>query len=599
MPPNPHTRITHTRGIAALAATIAAFACGGEDVAVGSATEAVTGVAATGDDTEGLYPTTGGAFPDPTGWMTSGIDPVGPCAGELCALPPAELVPTDKPDGLPSPLPGVYDDQGPAPPDNGFRALIGFPTRQRELLEQRVAAMYDPDSLEFRKYLGVEAWMIDHAPPAADVELVRAWLRAQGFTVNWEAQNRLLLHFSGKVADFNRAFRTELHICMRKNPLWGDPPFPVYCTLTRFTVPKFMASRTNGLITADLPAKTGQLAKEVGEVKADPPGPEAYGPPVFYRAYEVQPLFDAGFTGQGSRLGIIGAGTIHMIDLQIFWKSFGIDRWRMPIRVPLMEPAYVRITETSLDVQWASSLAPDADVYLYEGPDARNTALLFAWNEAIARNEVDVLTFSFAHREDSEPKTLRHQYDESALMGAALGMTLISASGDSAKPDTPCTSPYVTCVGGTHLEIDAAGQRVYERAWEMSGSGQSKSFPVPAWQEPDCKCDTRATADLALNASTTRPMWMRRWKKWEYFGGTSFSAPAFAGIVAVINSQRRARGLPRVGFLNPLLYRHGPTRATFRDVTSGYTEWHKADPGWDYPTGLGTPRAAALAAALP
>jgi kumamolisin len=38
------------------------------------------------------------------------------------------------------------------------------------------------------------------------------------------------------------------------------------------------------------------------------------------------------------------------------------------------------------------------------------------FNEAIARGEVSVLTDSFAHREDSEPKPLRHQYDESALM---------------------------------------------------------------------------------------------------------------------------------------------------------------------------------------
>jgi kumamolisin len=38
----------------------------------------------------------------------------------LCDIPPEEQVPTPKPDGLPGPLPGVYDDQGEAPPENGF-----------------------------------------------------------------------------------------------------------------------------------------------------------------------------------------------------------------------------------------------------------------------------------------------------------------------------------------------------------------------------------------------------------------------------------------------------------------------------------------------
>ncbi|MFY0539902.1 hypothetical protein [Nannocystis pusilla] len=106
-----------------------------------------------------------------------------------------------------------------------------------------------------------------------------------------------------------------------------------------------------------------------------------------------------------------------------------------------MEPVFERVTETVLDTQWSSSLAPGADAYVYEGPDARNTALLFAWNEAIGDNKVDVLSTSFAHREDAEAKTLRHQYDESALMGAAIGMTLLSASGDSAGADTRAAAP--------------------------------------------------------------------------------------------------------------------------------------------------------------
>src|SRR5690606_24446740 len=120
---------------------------------------------------------------------------------------------------------------------------------------------------------------------------------------------------------------------------------------------------------------------------------------------------------------------------------------------------------------------------------------MYLWNEAIYQNKVDVITNSFAHREDSEPKPLRHQYDESALMAAALGITLVSASGDSARPDTPCGSPYVTCVGGTTLKLDEGGNIVSESAWSYSGSGDSKSFPVPFWQDGEDINDTRAVSD--------------------------------------------------------------------------------------------------------
>lgn len=557
----------------------------------------------TGGASGGETGSTGPAAPTTTASATTGPpdpchDPDGGSDDPLCGLPGQEFDPTEKPDGLPSPLPGVYDDQGPAPPESGFRALIGFPTRDREGLELRVEALYDPLGADFRDYLSVQQWMDDHAPPSADLELVGAWLKKQGFVVTWTASNRLLLGFSGKAADFNATFNTELHICMRKNPLHGGDPFPVYCTLDSFTLPKFMADRTNGIVTADLPVEAGMPAKEVGQIAPDPPGDDAYGPPTIAGAYGLDALYAQGADGTGARIGVVVAGTYHAIDLQIFWASFGVTR-ALPTRVPLMEPPPERITEAQIDTTWSSSMAPGAEVLVYEGPDARNTALLFAFNAAIADGQVDVVTDSFAHREDSEAAPLRHQYDESALMAAALGITVVSASGDGGRPDTPCGSPYVTCVGGTTLDADAGGVIKSEVAWHLSGSGDSKSFPLPAWQAGLTDGETRATADVALNASPSRPYWIRRWGKWESYGGTSFAAPVMAAIVACVNGQRKQQGLPPVGFLNPAIYLDPAVRATFRDIKDGGTDKHPATEGWDYPTGVGAPHAADLAAALP
>ncbi len=516
----------------------------------------------------------------------------------VCMLPPEEKEPTPKPDGVPSPLPGVYDDLGEAPLDNEVRALIGFPTRQRVTLEQRVADIYTPGHPDFRKYLTVDEWMTDHAPTQADYDLIKAWLDLVNLQVTFESSNRMIIAFYGTVADFNSAFNTTLHICLRKNPQQGNPPFEVYCTVDSFTVPKFVADRTNGLLTADMPADKGTLPGEAGTVISDPPGPGAYDPKRIATAYNVNPLYQAGNTGQGSKLGVVAAATYHSKDLQTFWKSFGITR-ALPKRFQMMEPVVTRITETILDVQWSSSMAPGAEVNVYEGPDARNTALLFTFNEAIARNEVDVLTTSFAHREDSEPKPLRHQYDESALQGAAYGITVLSASGDSARPDTPCSSPYVTCVGGTELFTDMNGNVSSETAWTFSGSGDTKTFDVPPWQQGLPIASTRALCDVALNASPSSSYWVRRFGVWQQYGGTSFASPVFAGIVAVMNSQRIAQGKPRLGWLNSIIYTVPAAKATFRDIIQGGTDLFNAGPGWDYPTGLGAPQAKKLVDAIP
>lgn len=66
-------------------------------------------------------------------------------------------------------------------------------------------------------------------------------------------------------------------------------------------------------------------------------------------------------------------------------------------------PVPSRNVEATLDVEWSGAMAPGADLVVYAGPDARNTSMVYTFNEAIARGEVDMISDSFAHREDSEP----------------------------------------------------------------------------------------------------------------------------------------------------------------------------------------------------
>jgi tripeptidyl-peptidase I len=74
-------------------------------------------------------------------------------------------------------------------------------------------------------------------------------------------------------------------------------------------------------------------------------------------------------------------------------------------------------------------------------------------------------------------------------------------------------------------------------------------------------------------------------------GGTSASAPIFAGIVTLLNEARMAEGKSPVGFLNQVFYKHPEA---FNDITVGSNPGcgsggFKAAPGWDPVTGLGTP----------
>lgn len=511
--------------------------------------------------------------------------------------PPLDPTPTPAPDGVPAELPGVYTDKGPAGPQDPIRGLIAFPIRDRAALKARIDEIYDPRSAHFRRYMTPEEWIERHAPTEKDVAVVVEWLKSRGFKVPRIARNRLLLQFTGKVEDFNESFGTQVRVLERKSPQVGNEPHDVFGFSGRTTAPRFIAERIDGVVALDLPAEERPLSPEDPPSKTLPADMSAgLSPAQIARAYNLDTLHQRGFRGRGVKLGVnVGAG-FKLRDARAFWKLFGIER-EPPRIVQTMEPPATRYRETQLDVEWAGAMAPEAELVVYMGPDARNTSMLYTFNEAIGRGEVQVLTNSFAHREDSEPRGVRVQHGNSAMMAAAIGMTVVSASGDSAGVDVPSSSPYVTCVGGTVLRMEGM-EVASEVAWLFSGSGVSNTFALPEWQAglPGLS-DMRGVSDVALNAET------RYWYMWlgELLPntGTSFGAPIFAGLVASLNSARLAAGRPVVGFLNRQLYEERAVQATFRDITAGYTDKYPARRGWDFPTGWGAPDAVGLLDTLP
>jgi kumamolisin len=506
-------------------------------------------------------------------------------------------------DGLPRPMAGVYTDFGSAPGDAPLRGLIGFALRDQAELEGTIARLYDPGDPLFRRYLTAEEWIERYAPTEQTVSEVQSWLVGHGLEVRRVSRSRLVLEFAGKVEQYNSAFETELRTFERKNHT-GGPTIDTF-GLSRgdaLRVPEPMRKLIRAVVTTDGPPEPGPLPGEGGEIVTDPPPDE--GPQrtlaEIAGAYGLNELYDEGYRGRGVTLGVMAGAGFKFKDLHSFWGSMGVPR-AAPRVVETMDPLATRYRETTANTAWSAGLAPEADVIVYTGPDARNTSLLYTFTEAIALAEATVFTNSFAHREDAEAPALREQYHYASMMAASLGMTVLVAAGNSAETDTPSSCPYVTAVGGTALTLDEAGRVTREVAWERSGAGPSLSFAMPAWQKEVVRDQEarRAVCDLALTATVEAPYLVYYLGQWVELGGTSLATPAFAGMMAVVNSYRLAKGLPPAGLLNPVLYTNPAVQATFRDIVEGETPFYKAGEGWDYPTGWGAPNAAALARALP
>jgi kumamolisin len=199
---------------------------------------------------------------------------------------------------------------------------------------------------------------------------------------------------------------------------------------------------------------------------------------------------------------------------------------------------------------------------------------------------------------------------------AGLGVNVFVSSGDAgSNPDQsghsatgPTQAEYSASdsaaigVGGTTLSLNPDGTVASETGWASGGGGQSILFDRPPWQTgngvpagtnrlvPDVSltADPNDGAFLILNGQAFPSPGI---------GGTSWSAPVWAGFCALINEARASAGKPALPFLNPLIYPLLGTNA-FRDIVQGSNGAFTAGPGYDMVTGLGVPNVAALIQAL-
>jgi len=235
--------------------------------------------------------------------------------------------------------------------------------------------------------------------------------------------------------------------------------------------------------------------------------------------------------------------------------------------------------ETALDLDMASAMCPNCKVILVEGTSATFANLAAAENTAAALG-AHVISNSYGGGE-SGSSTYEAAYNHP-------GVAITVSSGDSGYGvQFPASSPHVTAVGGTSLVRAANARGWSETVWSGAGSGCSTVYAKPAWQtDPLCtkrmEADVSAVADPNTGVAVYGPA-SRRSSAWLVFGGTSVAAPLIGGIYGVNGGSVSSGSDP---------YSHA---SSLNDVTSGNngscggTYLCTAAPGYDGPTGLGTP----------
>jgi kumamolisin len=345
-------------------------------------------------------------------------------------------------------------------------------------------------------------------------------------------------------------------------------------------------------------------------------------PSALLRTYDVSRLAATGFTGKGITVVFFAFDGYDQADLDTFATKFAVPKFT-PILVG-GQPGEPH-GETTMDLEVVHAIAPDAQKVVV---NARPTVEGGGAYEKIGQmmESADrqfpgaVWSFSIGWGCDKLITAADLAPVRSALATAhSHGTTAFDASGDlagleckggqdwSSPPgrddvglDSVASLPEMTDVGGTTLSTDASGGWLAEQAWfdvplsQGTGGGVSDLFDRPGWQRgvsSDRDSQHRLTPDVAAVADPFTGVKIVLNQQVLVGGGTSQSAPIWAGLTAVMDQYLKANDGRALGDLNPLLYRvaAGAPLPGFRDVNLGGNAVDTARPGYDLVTGLGTP----------
>jgi len=534
-----------------------------------------------------------------------------------------------------------------------------------------VRAVSSPGSRQFHHYLSDAQWSARYGPSRAEVTKAKAWLRANFFKVRSVPKDRLFVTATGTARRVERVFGVTLCYYMGGG-------HKVRLANGALSIPASMAGIVSGAAGVNQSIATTGLAQAGATKSVKPadqePAPPAgfrnpqpcsnywgqktdttdsgslytpfaaplpydicgYKPAQLRGGYGLGRSVATGTDGRGVTLAIVDAydSPTLLSDSQHYFKLNDPSHPLSSSQFTNIAPATVDdvaecggsgwFDEQALDVESSHAMAPGANIQFVGAQDCQDTSLLAAEQTAITSGASvvsnswgDTMGDLFA---DSATKTA---FDNAFLLAASTGVSIMFSSGDDgdnfadfglAVPDYPASSPLVTAVGGTSLEVNAAKSRLAEYGWSTArqvlcrpttpscgsattpagqlawqagdGGGTSYTYVQPSYQAsvvpaalalrnralfgptplrvlPDISLDADANTGMLIGLTQTFPngVFYDQFKE----GGTSLASPLLAGVIADAD---QAAGAP-LGFLNPVLYQaYAQTPAAFFDVVA-------------------------------
>jgi subtilase family serine protease len=537
-------------------------------------------------------------------------------------------------------------------------------------------AVSTPRSKQFHRYLTTAQWVAKYSPTKAEVSAAERWLRSEGLTVGSVPKDRLFIAAHGSAAKVEHAFGVSLG-------MFKVAGHKLRLAKGTLSIPRSVSGSISGVVgvsqALESTALTSTPAASAAKPKVSEPGPPAgfanpqpcsaywgqktdtadssslyapftapqsydicgYKPAQLRSAYGLARSVRRGNNGHGITVAIVDAYDSPTLFADAH-RYFRLNDRSHPLRASQftnVQPTALGnedicggsgwYAEQALDVESVHSMAPGAHIEYVGANDCFDNNLLAGVDTAVATANVVTDSWGDTLGDIFEGPAAEAVFDTEFQKADATGVSVLFSSGDDGDnfadfgidaPDYPATSPFITAVGGTTLEVNRFGSNIGQYGWSTAkqtlcagvsttncgsattpagslawqaggGGGTSYSYAEPSYQvgvvpdalanrndtvegaarvEPDISMDADAQSGLLIGLTQVYPNGTHYGQFKE--GGTSLASPLLAGVIADTDQAAKSHGNAVLGFLNPVLYGNYLSHPTaFQDIVPPFS----------------------------
>ena len=402
------------------------------------------------------------------------------------------------------------------------------PPETESMLGQFLGELQDPKSPAFHKWLKADQFGQSFGVAQQDLDTIAQWLQSHGFTVNSIYPSRMVIDFSGTAGQIRDAFHTEIH-SLNVNGVEH------IANLSDPLIPAALAPAIVGIVSLhDFQPRAQHEMRHPTANYTSGSGTYAVVPADLATIYNLNPLFTAGYSGQGQTIAVIeDTDVFSTLDWDTFRSTFGLSSYSSGSfstlhPAPLnganncADPGVLTSNEGEaiLDAEWSSAAAPGAAIVLASCADTSSTfGGLIALQNLINGSDPPpaLISISYGECEAEDGATANAAYNSAYQQAVAEGVSVFVSAGDGGAAlcdsnrtnathgigvNALASTPNNVAVGGTDFsDTYSVTNSTYWSAANSSNYGSALSYiPEIPWND---SCASTLLSNFITGSGTT------------------------------------------------------------------------------------------------